>query len=294
MTEGLKTVLLVGATGNLGSLIAGALLNRGARLRVLVRPGSRGKLATEIAAGAELTEDEESAYQGVYTVVSAVQGGGETIVDAQRAMLARARAAGVHRFIPSDYSYNIFGLGDGDNINSDWRREFARRAASERGLVEVTHVMNGCFLDAAVLYGFLGAFDLQKDEAYLWGDGGNRMQFTTYADTAAYTAEAALAEGAIGEHFFVAAESLTFYELVQETEEGLGRRLKVKHLGSLDGLDAEIARRRAAEPDNLFAWLPLQYWRAMLNGKGQLGELRNSRYPAIRPTGVREYVRAMR
>lgn len=182
--EPVKTILLVGATGNLGSLIARALLAKGAKLRLLVRPGSRVKVAADIAAACEIVEDEAGAFDRVYTVVSAVQGGPETIVEAQLKFLSAARAAGVRRFIPSAFSFNFFGLAEGENFNSDWRREFARRAEEERGPVEVVHVLNGCFLDMGVLFGFLGAFDLKKGEAYLWGDGNNKMEFTTYADTA--------------------------------------------------------------------------------------------------------------
>jgi len=206
-----KTILLVGATGNLGGLIARALLTKGVRLRLLVRPGSRAKLGADVAAASEIIENEAGAFDGVYTVVSAVQGGPETIVDAQLKFLQAARAAGVRRFIPSDFSFNFFGLAEGENPNSDWRREFARRAEKERGAVEVVHVLNGCFLDRGVFFGFLGAFDLEKGEACLWGDGNNKMEFTTYADTAAYTAEAALADGPLPREFFVAGESLTFH-----------------------------------------------------------------------------------
>lgn len=291
--EPAKTILLVGATGNLGGLIARALLAKGAKLRLLVRPGSRVKLSADVAAASEIIEDEAGAFDGVYTVVSAVQGGPETIVDAQLKFLRAARAAGARRFIPSSFSFNFFGLSEGENFNSDWRREFARRAEEERGTVEVVHVLNGCFLDMGVLFGFLGAFDLKKGEAYLWGDGNNKMEFTTYADTAAYTAEAALAEEPLSREFFVAGESLTFNELVNETAAGLGRPITVKKLGTLADLDQEIAHRLQAEPGNMFSWLPLMYWRGMLNGKGKLGPLMNAQYPAIHPTGVRQYVKSV-
>jgi hypothetical protein len=36
--------------------------------------------------------------------------------------------------------------------------------------------------------------------------------------------------------------------------------------------------------------MPLMYWRAMLSGRAKLENLANSRYPAIQPTRVREYV----
>lgn len=288
----MKNVLLFGATGNLGGLIAREILKRGAMLRAVVRPGSRTKLDPEIAAAAQLTDDEAEAFTGIDAVVSAVQGGPETIVDEQLRWLAAARRAGVKRFIPSDYSFDFLNLADGENLNSDWRRELARRAAEQAGEVEVVHVMNGCFLDHRVLFGFLGAIDLDKKEANLWGEGREKMDFTTYADTAAYTAEAALAEGPIGRKFQVAGDTLDFHELVAEVEAGTGIRLTVKRLGTLADLDAAIARAQSEQPANPYEWLPMMYWRGMLNGKGRLRELRNHQYPEISPTRVREYLAA--
>jgi nucleoside-diphosphate-sugar epimerase len=289
----MKNVLLIGVTGNLGGRIARELLGREAKLRVLVRAASRAKLTPEIESQVEVVEDPSRAFNGIESVVSAVQGGPETIVGAQLEWLAAARKAGVKRFIPSDYSFNFFGLAEGENFNSDWRREFARRAAEQAGPVEIVHILNGAFLDRGVLFGFLGVFDLQKGEAYLWGDGNQKMDFTTYADTAAYVAEVALADGPLPHEFCVAGDSLTFHELVEQTASGLGRPITVKKLGTLDDLDAEIARRLHAEPRNIFAWLPLMYWRGMLNGKGKLGPLMNSRFPAIHPAGVRAYAEKM-
>jgi NAD(P)-dependent dehydrogenase (short-subunit alcohol dehydrogenase family) len=286
----MKTVLLVGGTGSLGILIGRELLKRGARLRLLVRPGSRSKVPADLAQAAEIVEDEQAAFQGVSSVVSAVQGGPETIVDAQVRFLRAARQAGARRFIASDYSLNLFTVPEGDNVASDVRREFARRAEGERGDVEVVHVMNGAFLDRRVLFGFLGAVNLQKREAYRWGDGHEEMQFTTYDDTAAYTAAAALDERRVPDQLFVAEDSLTFDRLVKEIEAGLGAPITVRSLGSFSDLDGEIAKRYAAAPANVPAWLPLMYWRAMLSGSGTLGPLMNDRYPDIRPTGVREYV----
>lgn len=288
----MKNVLLTGATGNLGSLIARELLARGARLRLLVRPGSAGKLAPELAAAAEVAEDEATAFKDIDTVVSAVQGGPETIVDAQLRWLESARAAGARRFIPSDYSFDLFRLAEGQNLNSDWRRAFAREAAARRGAVEVVHVLNGCFLDHRVLFGFLGMFDLTQGQASYWGSGNEPMDFTTYADTAAYTAEAALDPNPVGPTLMVAGATLDFPQLVAEVEAGLGVRLEVIRRGSLEELDETIARAQAAEPQNFFAWLPLMYQRGMLSGQGRLTELRNSRYPGIRPLGVQDYLRA--
>ena len=299
MDNNRKTVGLVGATGNFGQLIAQALLHKdGVRVRALVRDPRSERARALAAAGAELlTGDlgDASALarfaEGTSTVISAVQGGPAEIVDGQLAILQAVRAGGGQRFIPSDYSLDFFKLREGENINSDWRRGFARGSDAVRGQVQVVHVLNGCFLDRAVLFGFLGLFDLPVGKAFLWGDGTSQMDFTTYADAAHYTAEAATLP-TVPNLFNVAGDTLDFAGLVRAYGLGSGRTLTVESRGSLADLDAEIARRRQAAPGNLGAWLPLMYQRAMLSGRGKLGELANNLVPGFRPLSVAEYVRA--
>ncbi|PZD73246.1 hypothetical protein C1752_02191 [Acaryochloris thomasi RCC1774] len=288
-----KKVLLIGGTGDLGGMIAQALLERGASLRLYVRPGSRSKLPSDLEEAVEIAEDESQACTGMDVVISAIQGGPDVIVDKQLEFLATAKEAGVKRFIPSDFSFDLFKLEEGENINSDWRCEFAHRAETERGAVAINHILNGCFLDRGVLFGFLGAFDLEKNEAYLWGDGNTKMDFTTYADTAAYTAAVALSDEVLPNQCKFAGESLTFHELLKEVSDGLGRPISIQQMGTLADLDTEIANRQKSEPDNTFAWLPLMYWRAMLNGKGKLEPLMNSHYPSIQPMTVQDYTHKM-
>ncbi len=116
------------------------------------------------------------------------------------------------------------------------------------------------------------------------------MDFTTYADTALYTAEAATQDEAPPAEFNIAGDTLDFNGLVRAYAAGSGKALTVERRGSLTELDHEIDRRRAAEPRNIFAWLPLMYLRGMLSGKGALGPRVNDRYPHITPTSVAAYV----
>lgn len=299
-----KTVLLLGATGGLGSLIGKAILAKpGAKLRCLVREGSRSKLAELEAAGAEIVAGDigpgseaalAAACEGVYSVVSAMQGGADVLVDGQMRLFRAAMGAGVRRFIPSDFSYDHFELEEGQNPNSDVRRAFAHAAAEARGQrpIELCHVLCGVFIDHRVLFGFLGAIDLTAGKVRVWGDGAAKMDFTTYADTAAFTAEAALDPEPVPSRFSFAAETLDAAGLARAVSEGLGRPFTVERQGSLGDLDAEIERRVAAEPDNYYAFLPLMYWRAMLHGKVKLSALVNKRYPDIVPTTIAAYLKA--
>jgi len=292
------TVALLGGTGDLGQLIGHALLDTGVQVRALVRPGSTARAAGLQQRGAVLVEGDLSAGQeaalamlcdGATAVVSAIQGGPDAIIDGQLRVLAAAVDAGVGRFVPSDYSLDFFGLSEGKNISSDWRRNFADAAREQRRSVQVTHVLNGCFNDRRVLYGFLGAIDLQASNANLWGDGEHPMQFTTYADTAAYVAAAVVGSDDPPRRLKIAGDSLDFQSLVRACERGIGRELTVRRHGSLADLDALIDERQASRPDDLGAYLPVMYWRAMLDGTGALDSLDNDLYPSIRPMTVAEY-----
>lgn len=292
-------VALLGGTGRLGQLIGSALLDKpGVELRLLVRPGSRGKAAGLEKRGAKVIEgvigDDGGTLAalctGASTVVSALQGGPEVIIEGQTHALRAARNAGASRFIPSDYSLDLFKVKPGHIPTSDMRRRFADIASSERGDVEVVHVLNGGFLDRDVLFGFIRVIDVEKQTAYVWGDGKQPMDWTTYADTARYTAEVAADEQPVPSKFSIAGDVIDFHGIVRAYESGAGKKLRVERLGSLEDLDARIEQLRKAEPSNMRAWLPLMYYRSVLNGEGKLDHLMNDRYPAIRPTTVREYV----
>src|SRR6185503_8715433 len=128
-------IVLAGSTGNLGGRIARALLERGAETRAIVRRRSqpdrvealrrRGASIAEVDFGdaAELA----AACAGASCVVSAVSGLHEVIVERQTQLLNAAIAAGVPRFIPSDFSIDYANVPPGKNRNLDLRRAFHER-----------------------------------------------------------------------------------------------------------------------------------------------------------------------
>ena len=127
------TVLVAGATGDLGRRIVAELLTHDTRVRVLTRPGSG--TAADLFGGEPRVDVVEASYDdavtlsaaltGVETVVSALSGTRPVIVDAQRVLLDASVRAGVARFIPSDYSADYRQIAVGSNRNFELRREFA-------------------------------------------------------------------------------------------------------------------------------------------------------------------------
>ncbi|MCU0687412.1 MAG: NmrA family NAD(P)-binding protein [Polyangiaceae bacterium] len=287
-----KLVVVAGGAGKLGRLLVNALLEHpSVRVRVLVRDPRKPEVASMASERVELVAfDAQSAndaaradaVRGAFAVVSTLQGGPDVIVDAQLALLRAAKAAGARRFVPSDYSYNIFTLPEGVNVNSDWRRTLAEQARGEvAASFEVVHVMQGIFADRYVL-GFLGLLDADQGIVRYWGDGQTPIDWTTWEDTARFTAAAALDDRQVPAHLFVSGDRADVHSFAQAWEAAHGKKLTLERLGSLAELDEETKRRLAAEPGNMYAWLPLMYARGVFGGKALLGPTHNARYPEIK------------
>lgn len=291
-----KLVVIAGGTGKLGRLLIRSLLaHPDVRLRILVRDPGRPEVASLSHERAELfpidvatasEAERAAAVSGAWAVVSTLQGGPEVIIDAQLALLRAARAAGARRFIPSDYSYDVFALPPGININSDWRRTLGERARSEvTDSFEVVHVLQGIFTDRTVLE-FLGALDAEQGVLRYWGDGRTPIDWTTWEDTARFTAAAALDERRLPERLGVVGERMDMLTFA-DTWEAVHKKTMVRQcLGSLDELERETLRRQAAEPQNVMAWLPLMYARGMYGGQALIGTTHNALFPQIRAETV--------
>ena len=191
-----STIVVAGATGNLGGRIARALLERGASVRALVRPSTaRDKLERLQELGAtiasvELTSASQvtPACSGASCVVSALAGLRDVIVEAQTVLLDAAIRAGVPRFIPSDYSIDFTKFPPGENRNLDLRRDFHQRL--DQASIRATTIFNGAF--AEMLTGQMPLILFKRKRVLYWGEADQRLDFTTMDDTAAFTASAAV------------------------------------------------------------------------------------------------------
>ncbi|RDV08566.1 SDR family NAD(P)-dependent oxidoreductase [Arthrobacter sp. RT-1] len=105
-------ILVVGATGQLGGLIAQALIDKGFQVRILVREGSAYDALVQAGAEAPIGDLKDpaslaAACAGVDTIVTTANSsarGGEDTVDSvdrrgNRNLIEAAVTAGVHRFV---------------------------------------------------------------------------------------------------------------------------------------------------------------------------------------------------
>jgi nucleoside-diphosphate-sugar epimerase len=294
------TIVVAGATGNLGGRIVKALLERGASVRALVRQGTaRDKLERLQEAGVTIASMDlrnpsqmMSACSGASCVVSALAGLRDAIVEAQTALLDAAFKAGVPRFIPSDFSIDFTKFPPGENRNLDLRREFQQRL--DQASIRATTIFNGAFTD--MLTGQMPLILFKWKRVLYWGNADQRMDFTTIEDTAAFTASAAL--DPIAPRFLrIAGDQLSARELTVVVSEVTGKKFRLFRAGSLRmlGMLIKVARAVAPGEKELYpAWQGMQYMRNMFDGRPKLDPLDNDRYPGIRWTTVLDVLSARR
>jgi uncharacterized protein YbjT (DUF2867 family) len=288
------TIVVAGATGDLGGRIARSLLDRGASVRALVRhdadePAREGLAAQGLEVAAADARDVDSvaaACAGAACVVSALNGLGDVILDRQSVLIDAAVRAGVPRFIPSDFSADFTRTPAGRNRNFDLRREFMGRA--DRAPIGVTSILNGAFME--LLDGDMPLVQSRIRRVLFWADADQRLDFTTKDDVAAYTAAAAL-DPTTPRILRVAGDSLSVREMSRVLSETTGSRYRPLRAGGLGGMSALIGVTRTLAPgdDEVFpVWQGMQYSRDMFDGRVRLDPLDNDRYPELSWTSVRD------
>ncbi|ACL39712.1 NmrA family protein [Pseudarthrobacter chlorophenolicus A6] len=292
------TVLVAGATGDLGQRIVSELLLGDSLVRVLTRPGSG--TAHCLYGGNDRVEIHEVAYtdraglaralSGVDTVVSAVSGARPVIIDAQRALLAAAVEAGVARFIPSDYSADYRRISPGSNRNFELRRELA--AELDAAPIRVTSVLNGAFADMLTGQAPMILFD--RHRVLFWSSPDQILDFTTKDDVARTVALVGVDEDA-PRVVEVAGDRVTARGIARTMSELTGTPFSLQWAGTTGMLAAasSIGRRLSRSHDEAFpAWQGMQYFVSMFSGEAQLHHVNNLRYGRHDWTSVRNVLEA--
>jgi nucleoside-diphosphate-sugar epimerase len=293
------TIVVTGATGDLGGRIVNSILREGAAVRALVRTGTaRNKSEALRRCGASVVEVDfheldqvVKACAGASCVVSAFAGLRDVIVDTQRVLLEGSVKAGVPRFIPSDFSADYTKWPQPENRTLDLRRDFNR--VVEKTVVNSTSILNGAFLD--LLLGLFPAFNLEARTVTYWGDPDSELEFTKLDDIAAFTALASL-DASAPRRLRIVGERISARELAVLAGEVSGERFELINGGTITELSDRISQRqRAANPGDreLYPdWQRMMYMRTMFSGSAEVGSLDNGRYPNLLWTTARELLEA--
>ncbi len=248
-------VLVVGATGELGSRVAKLLAADGERVRALTRETSDAQRVTQLeAAGVETVQGDlrdpaslAAACRGVEAVVSTasciVRDGGTLDAvdrDGHLALIEAAEAAGAQRFV-----FVSFAMPEGALLEFPLRS--AKQAVEERlrnSTLEYTVLQPSPFMESWLSP--LSGFDHVNGVARLIGDADTGIGFVATYDVARATAAAVRHPGARNRTVtFGGPERLSYRDAVRTFEGISGRRFQVEVV-SPDDLRAGYA----AAPDD--------------------------------------------
>lgn len=289
-----QIILVAGATGNLGERITRALLDQGAEVRAIVRQGSDLQKINHLEQlGANVypvdmtnVDQVAAACKDASCVVSALAGLREVIIDTQRVLLDAAVKAGVPRFIPSDYAIDFTKFPDGNNRNLDWRREF--HTYLDKAPVKATSIYCGGFMD--MLTGQMPLIMFKQKLIMYWGKADHPMLLTSVANTATFTAHAAL-DADTPRSLWIAGDQPTPRDLQSVMTDLTGKKFRMIRSGGQGFLNflIKVIRKMSPGENELYpAWQGMQYMSNMIDEKSKLGRIDNDRYPGMKWTSAKE------
>jgi NADH dehydrogenase len=290
-------ILVVGATGLLGSEICGALAARGKRVRALARATSDPAKTDRLRAfGAEIVPGDlrdadslRAACQGVSAIITtasalpfAYQPGGNspqiTDRDGYLSLIATARDAGVQRFVYTSFPPMAipFPLQD------------AKRAveASLRSSGLTYTILQPTFFSEIWLSPPLG-FDYPNRKATIYGEGKNPISWISYSDVARFAVAALSSPAALDATLELGGpEALSPFEVVGIFERIGGQPFEVAHV-PIEALRCQLAA--ATDPmQQSFSGLMLGY------ADGKAIDMRETlKTLPVRLTSVEEYARQL-
>ena len=234
-----KSVLVVGATGFLGSEVCLRLRNEGWRVRGLVRRDTEGHKVQRLRnAGVETVAGDlkdrpslDAAAQGVTAVVSTASSTlsrreGDSIESVDRAgqldLVDAAAQAGVKRFVlvsfpPMDLEFPL----------QDAKRAVERRLQNSG--MTYTIVQPTIFME--VWLGPALGFDIANGTAQIFGTGDRPVNFIAVADVARFTVAAVSAPAAENAVLLLGGpDTRAPLDIVREAERVTGKRMTVTHV----------------------------------------------------------------
>lgn len=232
-------ILVVGATGLLGSDTCRRLVRAGKPVRALVREtSSPDKVASLRGLGAEIAVGDlkdrrslDAACKGVDAVVSTASStisrqSGDSIESVDRQgqldLVEAAEASGVGRFVLVSFP----------EIPIDFPLQTAKRAVEARlgrSRMKYTILQPTCF--AEIWLGPALGFDVASGSAQVFGTGRNRMSWISFQDVAKFTVAALESPLAANAAIRLGGpEALSALDVVRLAEHLAGRKFAVQHV----------------------------------------------------------------
>ncbi|CAI9629927.1 hypothetical protein GT037_007267 [Alternaria burnsii] len=233
-----KNVMVIGAGGNLGPAILYALLHHSSfNTTVLSREGSSSTFPPGVKvlrADYNSMDSLKTAFMGQDVVVSLVAG---AVLGNQNNLIDAAIAAGVKRFLPSEFGSNTTDARTRAIVPMYKSKvETVDYLKSKESEISWTSIVTGPFFDWGLKVGFLG-FDAAHKVATLYEDGTAKFS-STNLHTIGLAVVKALenAEGTKNQYVFVSGFQTSQKEILEVAEKVTGSKWIVRNASVDDAI----------------------------------------------------------
>lgn len=215
--------------------------------------------------------------KNIHTVISALGGNNEVLLDGQRNLLDDALKNGVKRFLPSDYSFDIWKFPMGTQYFFDQRLKF--KSILDKSNIGSIHVSNGMFMET-FLY-------LNKERFSFWKSLDTLIDLTAQEDVAKYVAAAVSNPNFVG-HLKIVGDERRLRDYIDIFNKVTGKSLPVVNEGSLGDLCSQIIKLKNS--GDTLEYIKLSYLLAVFDGTGKIMESSNWMFSDIKPMSFEEFM----
>jgi len=290
------SILIVGATGALGSLVTKYCLERSNLLvNILIRNPDKDpelvnkveKAGGKVIIGDLLKPDSlKDCTKGMHTVVSVVNSLEDERIfkDAQITLIDDCVKNGVERFVPSEYGLNYFNLPEEELaklLPFGRGKYYVHKYLKDKSLKTLT-ISIGAFLESVVSPPF-------KQLKY-WGDLNYKYQLTSCDDCAKITAAAIARKDLTGDVVYVA-NRLNLKEVSEIYEQVRGIKITPERLGSLEELSKKFEEKMKEKDKNQEEVFFLGIQKILTDERSQFPENHLADFPEVKTTSFEEYLK---
>lgn len=298
----INRVALFGATGNLGPAILKALLDGGFDVTILSREGSSSTDSLASHPKQKITKVNFDDVESITTALKGIEGVVSNMSSqallSQKVIIDAAVAAGVKRFLPSDFGADL-SLESNKTVPFNAPKieihDYLAKQSKAHPEFTYTAIYNGPFLDWCLKAGLYG--NLKTHEVTLWDGGETRFSTTTLASVGnAVVGVLKNLEATKNAEIFVADTTLTQKELIDIVNEIDGVEWKTKTDSTAKAYQAALEEIRKTQP-NMDIFIYGQLYRIMFSdeqGVSFEGKLDNDKIglPVMTKEQVKEVVRS--
>ncbi|KAF2994336.1 hypothetical protein E8E14_003195 [Neopestalotiopsis sp. 37M] len=244
----IKTVAVVGASGLVGARVVSALQAANFEVTAVTREESKATFPANVAvrrADLSSVESLTAAFAGQDAIVSAASTVFAVIPGAQNPMIDAAVAAGVKRFIPSEYGLNTRKLQG--EILGDWLQaktsavDYLIEKAQSNPSFTWTGIGTSLFFDWSLTRGIYG-ISFQDKTATIFDSGDQKISTTSLAFLAKTVAAVLQHEEETANKYIDVIEfTVSQNQVLEAIEAEMGTKFTVTHEGT------DVAEKRGHE-----------------------------------------------